>query len=139
MAAKTFIDSNILIYGHDKGAGVKQQMAIQALSQLWLDDCGVLSLQVLQEFYSVITRKSKLPQAAAQQIVGIYYEWCGGEAIYADLQAAFRIQSEAQIGFWDSLMLAAAARFGATRLLSEDLNHGQMIAGIEIVNPFGTP
>jgi predicted nucleic acid-binding protein len=138
MPPKTFIDSNVLIYAHDKGAGIKQQKAIQALNELWLGDCGVLSVQILQEFYSTVTRKLKLARPAAQEIATIYFEWCGGETTFLEIQTAFRMEEEARISFWDSLMLATAVKFGATRVLTEGFDHGQIISGVEIVNPFRT-
>jgi predicted nucleic acid-binding protein len=134
---KTFIDSNVLIYANDKDEVVKQRVAIEALDELWTTSSGVLSLQVLQEFYSVVTRKliARDSRALAQELVQLYSQWCE-ETTAREIQAAFRIESIAQISFWDALIVASAAQCGATRILSEDLNHGQIIDGIEIVNPF---
>jgi predicted nucleic acid-binding protein len=134
---KAFIDSNVLIYANDKDEVVKQRVAIEALDELWTTSSGVLSVQVLEEFYSVVTRKLKTraSRALAQEVVQLYSQWCE-ETTAREIQAAFRIESITQISFWDALIVASAAQCGATRILSEDLNHGQIIDGIEIVNPF---
>lgn len=94
-------------------------------------------MQVLQEFYTNVTRKIKVPisKADARAIVNDFAHWCV-ETTPAEIARAFQIEDEARIGFWDALIVAAAIRSGATRILSEDLNHGQSIAGILIENPF---
>ena len=134
---KTFIDSNVLIYANDKDEVEKQRVAIKALDELWTTDSGVLSVQVLQEFYSVVTRKLKprVSRALAQEVVQLYSQWCG-ETTAREIQDAFRIESTAQISFWDALIVASALQSGANRILSDDLNHGQTISGIAIVVPF---
>jgi predicted nucleic acid-binding protein len=100
----------------------------------------VLSTQVLQEFYVNVTLKiaSPLPRKSARAVVNTYALWCV-ETTAAELAAAFRIEHEARIGFWDALIVAAALKAGADRILSEDLYPGQRIAGIRIENPFNSP
>lgn len=85
-----------------------------------------------------MTRKVVTPLAkdAARLVVSTYAIWCV-DVTAADVAAAFRIEDEAKIGFWDALIIASAAKAGAVRLLSEDLNAGQTIAGVQIENPFG--
>lgn len=107
------------------------------LRDLWLARAGVLSTQVLHEFYVNVTRKIRTPlsKAEARRVVGTYLPWClAPEA--GDVTEAFRIEDEAGIGFWDALIVATAARSGATRVLSEDLNPRQTISGVSVVNPF---
>jgi predicted nucleic acid-binding protein len=137
MSGKTFVDTNVLIYAHDIDAGEKQQVAKAVLRELWSERAGVLSMQVLQEFYINVTRKiaSPLPKDLARLVVTSYAMWCA-EATPAEIAAAFRIEDESQIGFWDALIVSSAEKSGATRILSEDLNAGQRIAGILIENPF---
>ena len=133
---KAFVDSNVLIYAHDVDAGRKREIAKDLLRDLWVQHTGVLSTQVLHEFYVNVTRKIRkpLPKPAARSVVGTYARWCI-EPTMTDVDAAFRIEDEAGIGFWDALIVAAAARSGATRVLSEDLNSGQVIAGVTVHNP----
>jgi predicted nucleic acid-binding protein len=92
---------------------------------------------VLQEFYVNVTRKipSPLSKDLARLVVSSYAIWCL-ETTPAEILAAFRIEDESRIGFWDALIVSSAAKLGATRILSEDLNAGQRIAGILVVNPF---
>jgi predicted nucleic acid-binding protein len=137
MSAKTFVDTNILVYAHDVDDRSKHELARAALRELWNDGAGILSPQVLQEFYVNVTRKIATPLAkdAARLVVSTYAIWCV-DVTSADVAAAFRIEDEAKIGFWDALIIASAAKAGAERLLSEDLNAGQTIAGVLIENPF---
>jgi predicted nucleic acid-binding protein len=137
MSDRIFVDTNVLIYAHDVDSKSKHAIAKNILRELWSDRTGVLSMQVLQEFYVNVTRKirSPLSKDSARLVVSSYSIWCV-ETTPAELSVAFRIEDESRIGFWDALILAAAAKSGAMRLLSEDLNPGQKIAGLRIENPF---
>jgi predicted nucleic acid-binding protein len=137
MSDKTFVDTNVLIYAHDIDAQAKHEVATSVLRQLWSQRTGVLSLQVLQEFYVNVTRKiaSPLPKDVARLLVNSYAIWCM-ETTPAEISAAFRIEDDSRIGFWDALIVASAAKCGAMRILSEDLNAQQRIAGIRVENPF---
>ena len=134
---KTFVDTNVLLYAHDHGSAAKQRIAEKQLLQLWSDGNGVLSPQVLQEFYVNAVQKLSpaMAQEKAQAIVLTYSEWCI-EMTATEVLAAFHIQKEARISFWDSLIVASARRAGADRILTEDMNSGQVIAGVRIENPF---
>jgi predicted nucleic acid-binding protein len=137
MSDKTFIDTNILIHAHDVDANTKHDIARAVLRELWSERAGVLSMQVLQEFYVNVTRKiaSPLSKELARLVVSNYAIWCS-ETTPIEISAAFRIEDESRIGFWDAMIVSAAAKSGATRILSEDLNAGQRIAGILVENPF---
>ena len=137
MSDKTFVDTNILIYAHDVDAKLKHEVARKILRELWTERVGVLSMQVLQEFYVNVTRKiaSPLPKDVARQVVNSYSIWCM-ETTPNEIATAFRIEDESRIGFWDALIVASAAKAGTVRILSEDLNAQQVIAGICVENPF---
>ena len=137
MSDKTFIDTNVLIYAHDIDADAKHNIAKGVLQELWSERTGILSAQVLQEFYVNVTRKipSPLSKDLARLVVSSYAIWCL-ETTPTEILAAFRIEDESRIGFWDALIVSSAAKSGANRILSEDLNAGQRIAGILVVNPF---
>jgi len=137
MSVKTFVDTNVLVYAHDVDDLLRHDLARDALRALWNDGTGLLSPQVLQEFYVNVTRKIATPLAkdAARLVVSTYAIWCV-DVTSADIAAAFRVEDEAKIGFWDALIIASASKAGATRILSEDLNAGQTIAGVLIENPF---
>lgn len=138
MSGRTFIDSNVLIYGHDIDAAQKHEVAKNVLRDLWAGRTGVLSTQVLQEFYVNVTRKIRvpLPKEEARKVVNSYSVWCTTATTVEDILTASRTEEDAKINFWDALIIALAAKTGATRLLSEDLNPDQSIAGVTIVNPF---
>ena len=139
MTEKAFVDTNVLVYAYDHDSGGKHEVAERLLRDLWPEKAGVLSPQVLQEFYVTVTRKITLPLAkeAARRIVNLYAAWCV-EISAADILAAFQIEDQAQISFWNALIVASARRAGAERIVSEDLNAGQTIAGIRIENPFAS-
>ena len=138
MSDKTFVDTNILIYAHDADAKSKHGGAKSILAELWSQRTGVLSMQVLQEFYVNVTRKIAvpLPKDVARMLVNSYAIWCV-QTTPAEISSAFQIEDESRIGFWDALIVASAVKCGASRILSEDLNAGQTIAGVRIENPFG--
>jgi predicted nucleic acid-binding protein len=137
MSDRTFIDTNVLIYAHDSDANAKHTAAKSILRELWNQRNGVLSPQVLQEFYVNVTKKIPHPlsKKSARLVVTTYAIWCV-ETTSAEVANAFRIEDESRIGFWDALIVASAVKSGASRILSEDLNAGQMIAGVRIENPF---
>ena len=113
-------------------------MAADRLRDLWNSGTGLLSTQVLQEFYVNATRKIGMPLAtsAAREVVRDYSAWVESSITAATIVRASEISEVWQISFWDAMILAAAEQSGAERLLTEDLNAGEKIAGIEIVNPF---
>jgi predicted nucleic acid-binding protein len=139
MNDRTFVDTNVLIYAHDVDAKAKREAAKSLLHELWSERTGVLSTQVLQEFYVNVTRKIPHPisKDLARMVVNNYSVWCVDTAP-AEISTAFQIEDASRIGFWDALIVASALKSGAVRILSEDLNAGQMIAGIRIENPFAS-
>jgi len=139
MSDRTFVDTNVLIYAHDVDAKSKHEVAKSVLRELWSERNGVVSTQVLQEFYVNVTRKIPHPisKESARLVVSGYVIWCT-DTTPAEVSTAFRIEDEYKIGFWDALIVASALKSGANRILSEDLNAGQTFAGIRIENPFVT-
>lgn len=138
MNGKVFVDTNILIYSYDLDAGAKRNVATMVVRDIWERQCGVISTQVLQEFYVNITRKIPTPlsYARARGILQSYFSWHvelnGPETVLF----ASEIEERHRIAFWDAMIIASAARAGAERVLTEDLNHGQVIEGVQIQNPF---
>jgi predicted nucleic acid-binding protein len=137
MSDKTFVDTNVLIYAHDIDAKAKHEAAKRVLHHLWLERTGVLSMQVLQEFYVNVTRKIRHPisKESARLVVSSYTIWCI-DTTPVEISGAFRIEDESRIGFWDALIVASAVKSGASRILSDDLNAGQTISGVRVENPF---
>ncbi len=137
MSDAVFVDSNILIYAHDADAGPKRDRAVERLRQLWESGTGRLSVQVLQEFYVNVTRKLITPvsRSTAREVVSSYAAWVKEPTTPDTVIRAIDIAEMAQIMFWDALIVASAEEAQATQIYSEDLNAGQTIAGIKIVNP----
>jgi predicted nucleic acid-binding protein len=137
MSDVVFVDSNILIYAHDAGAGIKRDRAVEKLRQLWDSGGGRMSVQVLQEFYDNVTKKLATPIAhsPAREVVSSYGAWVLEPTTPVTVTRVIDIAALAQIQFWDALIVASAEQADATHLDSEDLNSGQTIAGVKIVNP----
>lgn len=132
-----FVDTNILIYAHDRDAGMRWQRASQALEQLWEAHTGRMSVQVLQEFFAVATGKLKaaVGVAAAREVIRTYSPWVTVPTGVDTVLRASEIAEIAKISFWDGMIIAAAERSDAATLYTEDLNDGQVIVGIRVVNP----
>jgi predicted nucleic acid-binding protein len=137
MSVIAFVDSSILIYAHDLDAGVKREQAVARLRELWDSGTGRLSVQVLQEFYVNATQKLATPMArsTAREVIKTYGVWVHHATTVETVTRATEIADLARISFWDALIVASAEEVDADELLSEDLNDGQAIAGIKIVNP----
>ena len=134
----TFVDTNVLVYAYDATDPVKHGLARTALESLWDDGTGVLSTQVLQEFYAVATAGHKLAMQPreALEIVELYSAW---PVVLLDpvvILNASRLHEQHQVSFWDALIVEAARLAGAHRILSEDLRAGQAFDGIRIDDPF---
>jgi predicted nucleic acid-binding protein len=138
MTDKVFVDTNILLYAHDHEAGQKGEQANGILRTLWKTKRGRLSIQVLQEFYVNVTKKIRPPldRSQAREIIRTYAVWIETAPTVDTILRASEISEIWQISFWDSLILASAEEIGASELFSEDLNNGQIIAGVKVVNPF---
>ena len=134
----TFIDTNILVYAHDRDGGARYDTAVALLKKLWDEHTGVLSAQVLAEFYQVATRKLKpaMHRAKARDLVAIYGEWCSTDTTAELLVSASVLEEMHKLSWWDSLIIEAALRSGATTLLSEDLQHGRRFGMLTVRNPF---
>jgi predicted nucleic acid-binding protein len=134
----TFVDTNVLIYAYDRSAGERHSAARLRLAALWDSHTGVLSTQILQEFYVNATRKLPHPlsPARARAIIGRYATWPVHPIEPQDILRASEVGQRSSISFWDALVVVAAARLGAAHLLTEDLQAGQTIAGVRIESPF---
>jgi predicted nucleic acid-binding protein len=137
-AELTFVDTNILLYAHDRSAGRKHEVARDFLSRHWGSRTGVLSTQVLAEFYLNVTRKlpRPMPAARARVVIGRYATWPVRRVEPADIIAASELEKQHHLSFWNALVVISAARAGAAILATEDLQHGRRISGLTILNPF---
>jgi predicted nucleic acid-binding protein len=133
-----FIDTNVLIYAHDRSAGQKHVRAKQIVQELWETRTGCLSIQVLQEFYVNVTQKVAKPlnRNAAAQIIADLAAWEVHRPGAQDLLDAIRFQERYQLSFWDAMIIASSIELGCDILWSEDLNPGQFYDRVKVINPF---
>jgi predicted nucleic acid-binding protein len=136
--AYEFVDANVLVYAFDASAVTKKIAAEQLLAQLWEAGTGCLSVQVLQEFFVTVTGKVATPLSvdeAADRIreFGAWKVFAPGPN---DVLRAIALQKQAKVGFWDAMVVHAAAELGCDVLWTEDLNDGQLIGGVRIRDPF---
>jgi len=138
MSDKIFLDANILVYAHDKDAGKKHDTALAIIKDAWEKRTCVLSNQVLQEFYVSVTRKINKPiaKSEARDILRAYSCWSIKEITPVSIIRAAEIEEKHRISFWDALVIVAAYEANCEKILSEDLNSGQVIEGVLIENPF---
>jgi len=131
-----FVDTNVLLYSCDAAEKAKQRAAKEWLEALWESGSGRISWQVLHEFYVNSARKLKAPVPEAQATVEAFAQWQPVETSLGLIQSAWHWMEEAQISYWDALILAAAQRAGCRFLLSEDFQEGREAGGVKVVNPF---
>jgi predicted nucleic acid-binding protein len=137
MSDKYFVDTNILMYAHDRSTGAKHRLAVSLLERLWDSGQGVLSTQVLQELCINLRRKvtPPLPVNQVRQLILDYSTWEIVTNTSESVLQAIDIEARYKISFWDALILHAAGNSGASILYSEDLATGQSYGGIHVVNP----
>ncbi len=133
-----FVDTNVLVYTHDTTNVEKHVLASQWVESLWRTRTGRLSIQVLIEFHAVVTRPNRPQLTFAQAVAAVerFFVW-DPQAIDATVvRRAWALQERYLLSWWDALIVAAAQRQGCRYLLSKDLQHGQVLDSVEVVNPF---
>jgi len=137
-SGRFFVDTNLLVYAYDSSAGEKWELASDVISALWKHRTGVISTQVVQELFVILTQKvqSPIPPKKAKEIIADLLHWPLVVIDAEHILRAVEVQITYRFSFWDSLILQAAISSGADFLLSEDLQHGQVIESVTIVNPF---
>lgn len=141
MTAPIFVDTNVLVYARDAGAGVKQVVAAEWMALAWRSGRGRLSVQVLQELYVTLTRKLQpgLAPEEARAEVRALLPWHPLEIAPVMLESAWSVQDRFHLSWWDALIVAAAHATRCRYLLTEDLQDGQDLDGLLVVNPFRHP
>jgi predicted nucleic acid-binding protein len=134
-----FVDSNVFLYIFDKANPTKQAQAEAWLAWLWENACGALSWQVIQEFYWNVLRKYRASPEEARSYVKLIREWNPPDVTMGMIERAWHWTDQAQVSFWDGLIVAAAERTRCSFLLSEDFQAGQQFDAVTILNPFDTP
>jgi predicted nucleic acid-binding protein len=141
MSDKYFVDTNILVYAHDRSTGDKHRRAQILLEQLWDSGKGVLSTQVLQELCINLRRQAgnPLPVEEVRRLIREYSTWEVVTNTPESVLRALDIETRYKTSFWDALILDAAEHAGAAILYSEDLATGQRYGAIQVVNPLVDP
>jgi predicted nucleic acid-binding protein len=133
---RRFLDSKLLIYTDDHDAPTKQTKALELFGELRTTNQGVISTQVLQEYFVVVTRKLAVPPEIARRKMQLFANL---NLIQIDLNiilAAIDLHRLHSLSFWNALIIRSALSGGCSSLLTEDLQHGQHIEGLKIINPF---
>jgi predicted nucleic acid-binding protein len=133
-----FVDTNVLVYARDASEKRKQPRAHEWLTHLWVTHEGRLSFQVLAEYYTVVTRRLRPGMAAADARADAAALLAWRPAVIDDvlLVGAWDIEEQASVSFWDALIVAAARAQDCTAVLTEDLQDGQTIGGVTVIDPF---
>ena len=136
MTARFFVDTNVIVYSQDRKAGLKHETAVLTLEELLLGEIPpCISVQILHETYSVLTKKG-MPVRAIDNLMEDLMQW----QIVANTKEVFingmKIQRRWKISIWDALIIAAAREAGAKQILSEDLTHHEIYDDIKVINPF---
>ncbi len=138
MTALCFVDANVLVYAKNRSEIRKQEIASELLIRLWREQAARTSIQAINEFYSVVTRKVSLavPHEVAWQVVDELLAW-NPRPIDAELvQQARAVQVCYKLNWWDCLIVAAAQLQDCAVLYSEELQHGANFDGVRVCNPF---
>lgn len=137
MSARVFLDTNILVYAEDRSAGRKRELARELVLKGLRERNGVISTQVLSEFFAIATQKLGVPPDLAQRKVELY---AGLEVVTVTVPlivSAIKMLRLSAISYWDALILTAAAVAGCGTCFTEDLQDGRLYDGVRVVNPFG--
>jgi len=132
-----FVDTNVLVYAAAPN-DVRSTAAQLLVRELMVREALRTSTQVLQEFFVVVTRKIKvrLTNEQALEFLDTWSECPVALLDYPAIREAAKLTAARQLSFWDSLILVAARRSGAKRIYTEDLQDGQIILGVQVINPF---
>lgn len=135
MSGRTFLDTNILVYAVDEDDATRRDACRKVIASTAADGSGVISTQVMQEFYVAATRKLGMPPLAAK---GVLKTFAVFEIVHVSpelIQGAIDCSVLNTLSFRDALIVASAASAGCARVLTEDLNAGQTVLGVAIENP----
>ena len=135
MSARSFFDTNVLIYADDKADAAKQRRSVDLIAQHRRDGTGVVSMQVLQEYFVTVTRKLHVDPKTARRKVELLAEFDVAAPAVGDILAAIDLHRLHSLSFWDALVVRSAKQAGCKVLFSEDMQDHREIDGVRIVNP----
>jgi len=133
-----FVDTNVLVYAHDGGTGVKNDRSVELLQRLSEDGSGALSIQVLGEFYVAATKKLGMASQEAEEVLADLGGWIIHRPAHADLLRAGRLHRRYVVSWWDAMILTSATELGCRLIWTEDLSDGRRYGPVTARNPFRT-
>jgi predicted nucleic acid-binding protein len=131
-----FVDTNILVYAHDGGAGVRHNKASGLMKRLTEDGNGAVSTQVLAEFYNIATKRLGRKSEEAETAIADFVIWAIHRPTHDSLLHACRLQRRYKLSWWDALLVQSAIEMESRILWTEDLNDGQRYGAVTVRNPF---
>jgi predicted nucleic acid-binding protein len=134
-----FLDTNIVAYADDLDSPAKQAVALQLMARAFGEGAGIVSLQVLQEYFVTATRKLRVQPADARRKVELLSRLEVVRLDASDILAAIDLQGLRGFSFWDALIIQAALLARCTVIYSEDLHAGMRLGPLQILNPFQEP
>jgi predicted nucleic acid-binding protein len=135
MIVRSFLDTNILVYADDRAAPAKQRRALELIAEHRRAATGVVSLQVLQEYFVVVTRKLQVDARIARRKIELLAEFDVATPDVGDILAAIDLHRLHSFSFWDALIIRSAKQSGCRVLLSEDVQ-SRDVDGLHVINPF---
>jgi predicted nucleic acid-binding protein len=135
MSVRSFLDTNVLVYADDRAAPAKQRRALEVIAEHRRAGTGVVSLQVLQEYFVVVTRKLQVDARIARRKIELLAEFDVATPDVADILAAVDLHRLHSLSFWDALIVRSAKQAGCRVLLSEDMQ-AREVDGVRVINPF---
>lgn len=136
MSVRSFFDTNVLIYADDKSSPAKQRRALELVAEHRRAGTGVVSMQVLQEYFVTATRKFGVDAKVARRKVELLAEFDVAAPDVGDILAAIDLHRLHGFSFWDCLVIRAAKQSGCRVLLTEDMQQARELDGVRMVNPF---
>ena len=131
-----FVDTNVLVYAHDRKADRKRMRSSELLKRLAANNSGALSIQVLTEFYVVATRKLRITSEEVEEIILDFGAWTLHRPSHTDLVRSAALHRRYKVNWWDALIMNSALELGCDVLWSEDFSHGQQYGAVTVRNPF---
>jgi predicted nucleic acid-binding protein len=131
-----FVDTNVILYACDASAVLKHDLSVALLARLVADRSGVISIQVLVEFYANATRKFRMTSQEAEDMLADFAEWQLHCPDYSSVVGAVHLQRRYKLAWYDAMILNSALESGCSILWTEDFSDGQRFGDLVIRNPY---
>ena len=136
MTARSFIDTNVLVYAEANDAPYKQRSALDLLQRLYEQGLGVVSTQILQEYCNVALKKLRLPAQHVRSQLDLYEQFQVVQVTPTIIRAGLDLHQTRSVAVFDAIVLASAHAAGCIVIWTEAMNAGEVVNGVRISNPF---